>query len=41
MDSVLLHLWRSVWRHRGRTSAALSLLLLAKIAAVLVPCRWR
>ena len=36
MDSVLLHLWRLVWRHRGCTSATLSLLL-AKIAAVLVP----
>jgi len=37
MDNVFLQLWRSVWRHRGRTGAALAMLLLAKVAAVLVP----
>jgi ATP-binding cassette subfamily B protein len=37
MGSVFLSLWQSVWRDRGRTGAALALLVLAKIAAVLVP----
>src|SRR5512138_735035 len=37
MGPVFLSLWQSVWRHRGRTGAALGLLVLAKIAAVLVP----
>ncbi|MCW5659590.1 MAG: ATP-binding cassette domain-containing protein [Burkholderiaceae bacterium] len=37
MGSVYLTLWQSVWRQRGRTAAALGLLLLAKMAAVLVP----
>jgi ATP-binding cassette subfamily B protein len=37
MGSVYLTLWQSVWRQRGRTGAALALLLLAKMATVMVP----
>jgi ATP-binding cassette subfamily B protein len=37
MGHVFLTLWQSVWRQRGRTGAALALLLLAKIATVAVP----
>jgi ATP-binding cassette subfamily B protein len=37
MGPVLLNLWQSAWRHRRRTGVALALLVLAKIAAVLVP----
>ena len=32
-----LALWRSIWRYRARTAAALVLLVLAKIASVCVP----
>lgn len=37
MGPVYLMLWQSVWRQRGRTGAALALLLLAKLATVAVP----
>jgi ATP-binding cassette, subfamily B, bacterial len=37
MGHVVLTLWQSVWRQRGRTGAALALLLLAKLATVAVP----
>jgi ATP-binding cassette subfamily B protein len=37
MGTVTLTLWQSIWRHRRRTGAALALLLLAKLAAVMVP----
>ncbi|MCL4183541.1 MAG: ATP-binding cassette domain-containing protein [Burkholderiaceae bacterium] len=37
MGNVLPGLWQSIWHYRGRTAGALGLLVLAKIAAVLVP----